>query len=49
MILRIPLAIALLMIAISSVSAKDDITKELITSNGKTRYLYVPALPQKSH
>ena len=45
MILRIPLAIALLLLAISSTSAKDDITKELITSNGKTRayYLYVPS------
>jgi poly(3-hydroxybutyrate) depolymerase len=32
------------MIASTSVCAKDDITKELITSNGKTRsyYLYVP-------
>ncbi len=33
------------MIATSSILAKDDITKELITSNGKTRayYLYVPS------
>jgi poly(3-hydroxybutyrate) depolymerase len=39
------LALALLLIALSSVSAKDDITKELITFNGKTRayYLYVPS------
>lgn len=42
---RIPLAIALLFAAVCSVSAKDDITKELITSNGKARayYLYVPS------
>src|SRR5688572_26829609 len=42
---RIPLAIALLLAAVSSAFAKDDITKELITSNGKTRpyYLYVPS------
>src|SRR3954471_6748188 len=33
-----------LLLSASSVCAKDDITKELITSNGKTRsyYLYVP-------
>ena len=43
--LRIPLAFALLLAAVSSAFAKDDITKELITSNGKTRayYLYVPS------
>jgi len=43
--LRIPLALALLLAAVSSAFAKDDITKELITSNGKTRayYLYVPS------
>jgi poly(3-hydroxybutyrate) depolymerase len=42
---QISLALALLLIALSSVSAKDDITKELITFNGKTRayYLYVPS------
>jgi hypothetical protein len=35
----------LLLAAVSSALAKDDITKELITSNGKTRayYLYVPS------
>src|SRR5712672_3930693 len=34
-----------LLICFTSVFAKDDITKELITSNGKTRayYLYVPS------
>jgi poly(3-hydroxybutyrate) depolymerase len=40
-----PLLITALLLAFfTSVSAKDDITKELITSNGKTRayYLYVP-------
>lgn len=33
------------MLGVTSVCAKDDITKELITSNGKTRayYLYVPS------
>src|SRR5215211_2354311 len=41
-------AIALLMlllVSLTSASAKDEITKELITSNGKTRpyYLYVPS------
>jgi poly(3-hydroxybutyrate) depolymerase len=38
------LALAILLMA-SPVFAKDDITKELITSNGKTRayYLYVPS------
>jgi poly(3-hydroxybutyrate) depolymerase len=42
---QISLAVGLLLVALSSVSAKDDITKELITSNGKTRvyYLYVPS------
>jgi poly(3-hydroxybutyrate) depolymerase len=42
---RIPLAIALLLIAVSSAFAKDDITKELIKSNGRERayYLYVPS------
>ena len=43
--LHIPLAMTLLLISLSSAFAKDDITKELITSNGKTRayYLYVPS------
>jgi len=44
--MKIPFSILiLLMVAAPSVSAKDDITKELITSNGKTRayYLYVPS------
>jgi poly(3-hydroxybutyrate) depolymerase len=43
--LHISLTLALLLVFVSSASAKDDITKELITSNGKTRayYLYVPA------
>ena len=38
------LAVTLLLFSLSSAFAKDDITKELITSNGKTRpyYLYVP-------
>ena len=42
--LHIPIALALLLVCLSSASAKDDITKELITSNGKARayYLYVP-------
>jgi len=42
---QIWLALTLLLFALSSASAKDDITKELITSNGKSRayYLYVPA------
>lgn len=39
-----PLLLTLLLLCSTSASAKDDITKELITSNGKTRayYLYVP-------
>jgi len=44
--LRFSLAAVLFVMASASVSAaKDDITKELITSNGKTRayYLYVPS------
>ena len=42
---RFSLATVLLLTVVASVSAKDDITKELITSNGKTRpyYLYVPS------
>ena len=43
--LHIPLALILLLLSFSSSFAKDEITKELITSNGKTRpyYLYVPS------
>lgn len=43
--LHIPLALTLLLLSSLSASAKDDITKELITSNGKQRayYLYVPS------
>ncbi len=42
---RLLLIPILLLLVSLSVSAKDEITKELITSNGKTRayYLYVPA------
>src|SRR5215213_3041090 len=42
--LHIPLALTLLLLSSASSSAKDEITKELITSNGKPRvyYLYVP-------
>jgi poly(3-hydroxybutyrate) depolymerase len=43
--MKLLLALALLFLSLSSAAAKDDITKELITSNGKTRayYLYVPS------
>ena len=43
--LHIPLTLLLLLLCSSSVFAKDEITKELITANGKTRvyYLYVPS------
>lgn len=43
--LHIPLALTLLLVSFASASAKDDIIKELMTSNGKTRayYLYVPS------
>ena len=43
--LHLPLALTLLLLSCVSASAKDDITKELINSNGKTRayYLYVPS------
>lgn len=43
--LHILFALALLLACVSTSAAKDDITKELITSNGKTRayYLYVPS------
>lgn len=42
--LHIPLTLIVTLLSFSSAAAKDDITKELITSNGKTRpyYLYVP-------
>lgn len=44
------LTFILLLAAFSSAHAKDDITKELITSNGKTRayYLYVPSTAKAS-
>ena len=44
------LTFILLLAACSSAFAKDDITKELITSNGKTRayYLYVPSTVKAS-
>ena len=40
-----PLTLLLLLLCASSVSARDEISKELITANGKTRayYLYVPS------
>lgn len=43
--LRVLLALTLLLACVTTASAKDDITKELITSNGKQRayYLYVPS------
>src|SRR6187397_1886015 len=43
--LHIPLTLLVLMLCFSSAVAKDDITKELMTSGGKTRvyYLYVPS------
>src|SRR5215216_4513369 len=43
--MRLPLMLILLLLSLSSATAKDDITKELIASNGKTRpyYLYVPS------
>lgn len=43
--LHIPLTLILLLLPLSAAAAKDDITKELITLNGKTRayYLYVPS------
>src|ERR1051325_5768277 len=48
--LHIPLILLLLLLSFSSAFAKDDITKELITSNGKTRayYLYVPSTVKDS-
>lgn len=44
--MKLPFAILIVVLLVSSTAfAKDDITKELITSNGKTRayYLYVPS------
>ena len=43
--MKLSLTFILLLISFSSAFAKDDITKELITSNGKARayYLYVPS------
>ena len=43
--LPITLALSLLLVSFTSASAKDDITKERMQSNGKTRvyYLYVPS------
>ena len=42
---HIPLALIILLVSVSAAYSADDITKELITSNGKKRayYLYVPA------
>jgi len=42
---RLPVTLIILLLCFSSAAAKDDITKELITSSGKTRpyYLYVPS------
>ena len=44
------LPLAFFFVAVTSAVAKDDITKELITSNGKTRayYLYVPSTTKAS-
>ena len=41
----LPLTFILLLAACTSAFAKDNITKELMTSNGKTRvyYLYIPS------
>ena len=44
--MKLPISILIIfLLAGVTASAKDDITKELITSNGKTRafYLYVPS------
>jgi poly(3-hydroxybutyrate) depolymerase len=43
--LHLPLAVTILLLSFSAAYAKDGITKELITSNGKKRayYLYVPS------
>lgn len=42
---RLPLSLTLLLVSFAFAHAKDDITKELMKSNGKTRayYLYVPS------
>ncbi len=50
MIPRFSLAAVLLLTVVASAAAKDDITKELITSNGKARayYLYVPSTVKAS-
>ena len=43
--MRLPILLIILLLSFSSAFAKDDITKELMTSGGKTRvyYLYVPS------
>jgi poly(3-hydroxybutyrate) depolymerase len=43
--MKLPLLLLLVLVPFSSAVAKDEITKELITSGGKTRayYLYVPS------
>lgn len=48
--LCLPLTFILLLVTVTSAFAKDDITKELTTSNGKTRvyYLYVPSTVKAS-
>src|ERR1044072_2203254 len=48
--MKLPLILLFLLLSFSSAFAKDDITKELITSNGKTRayYLYVPSTVKAS-
>src|ERR1043165_9907861 len=48
--MKLLLTLLFLLISSSSAFAKDDITKELITSNGKTRayYLYVPSTVKAS-
>ena len=48
--LHIALALTLLLVSFASATAKDDITKELMKSNGKTRvyYLYVPSTVKES-
>ena len=48
--LHIALALALLLVSFAPAAAKEDITKELMKSNGKTRvyYLYVPSTVKDS-
>ena len=48
--MKLLLILLFLLLSFSSAFAKDDITKELITSNGKTRayYLYVPSTVKPS-